>query len=371
MLRRLFLSLVAAAWLTGCGLPALGGAMAESTPTVAPTMLPLPTGTPTPAAVDDTAEPPAMVEPPAATLTVDGQTQVAGLGTYCWTSGETGAGLGLCVDKMGVPTPRDPIQVNAVPFTAHFTFPLAEAPTSVSLTLIPVSAEVELTVEGTPDWRWWQFGEGQAVDVPLGVETDVELSPKPGLYALAVFTAWEGAGDVVYGFLVQVGEPETGGVAFTLPDACQPRDNLSPYVDPGGRYCLLFPPSFRIGDVTLNRANFYGPPLDLSPEPVLAVLSVSAAGPAVGRTLAQVVDSYVAVNGQGLPITRSPLSLAGEPAELVEGLPGRTPHWQIFLLHAGRVYQVSVFPKGDDFAQATPDVDAVWNAVSALLTFFE
>jgi len=34
----------------------------------------------------------------------------------------------------------------------------------------------------------------------------VELSPQPGLYALAVFTAWDGRGDVVYGFLVQVGE---------------------------------------------------------------------------------------------------------------------------------------------------------------------
>lgn len=156
---------------------------------------------------------------------------MVGLGTYCWNSGADSAGIvrGLCVNKLGVPTPRDPLQVNAVPFTAHFSFPLEDPPTGASLTLIPVRAEGELTVQGTPACRWWQFGEGETVELPLGVETEVELSPQPGLVA----------------------------------------------------------------------------------------------------------------------------------------------HWQIFLIHAGTVYQVSVFPKGDDFAQAAPDVNAVWNAVSASLTFFE
>jgi len=68
---------------------------------------------------------------------------------------------------------------------------------------------------------------------------------------------------------------------------------------------------------------------------------------------------------------RSALTQAGEPAELVEGLPGRTRNWQYFLIYAGSTHQVWVFLKGDYFAQAAPDVDAVWNAASASLTFLE
>ena len=44
----------------------------------------------------------------------NGQTQVSGIGTYCWNDGAPGAGLGVCVDKMGVPTPLEPIRVDAL-----------------------------------------------------------------------------------------------------------------------------------------------------------------------------------------------------------------------------------------------------------------
>ena len=375
MLRRLLLLTVAAAWLAACA----GAPQQAATSTPAPdnpsaqTAMPIVTATPTPAAVDETQAPPAMVEPPPATVTINGATQVSGIGTYCWSADADSGGVGVCVDKMGVPTARDPIQVAAVPFIATLTFPLETAPSSVSLTLIPVSADQEMTVDGTPDWRWWPFGEGQTYEVTAGVTSEVELAPGPGLYALTAFTFFEGRGDVVYGFLIQVGEPEqTGGgegMAFTLPASCLPREGLSPYVDPGGRYCLLFPAHFRIGDVTLDRANFYGPPLDQSIEPVFAALTVSVNGLSGDLSLAQVVDEYVAGAGAGLPVTRSPLTIGGVPAEMVEGLPGRTPNSQIFFLHGGLVYQLSVFPLGADFAQAAPDIDAVWGAVSASFTF--
>lgn len=376
MLRRILPLIVAAAWLAACaGLPG-GVPLQAGTPTNAPVgtatpLVPDATGTPTPSAIDDTAMPPEMVEPPPATLTINGQTQVSGIGTYCWNTGEAGAGLGMCVDKMGVPTPLEPIQVDAGPFAAEFTFPLEDAPSSVLLTLIPVSADSEMPADSPPDWRWWPFGEGQSVEVTPAVTTQVELDPAPGLYAVTAFTFFEGRGDVVYGFLVQVGDggEPTGNAAFTLPASCQPHDTLSPYVDPGGRYCLLFPAHFRIGDVTLDRAGFYGPPLDQSIEPVFASLVVSVNGEAGERTLAQVVDEYLAQNGAGLPVTRSEIVLSNETAALVEGLPGRSGNWQAFAVHNGLVYQLSLFPKDEAFPQAAPDVDAVWNAVSTSFTF--
>jgi hypothetical protein len=377
MLRKLLLLIAAGAWLAACAAPG-GVPQAVGTETQAPatnppndTAAPIATGTPTPSAVDETSEPPAIIEPPPATLTINGQTQVSGIGTFCWNNGEAGAGLGVCVDKMGVPTPREPIAVEAGPFTAQFTFPLEQPPSSVSLTLIPVSAGDEMTVGGTPDWRWWPFAGGQSVELTPGVTTEVELSPEPGLYALTAFTFFEGRGDVVYGFLVQVGPgSETGGgAAFVLPASCQPHDNLSPYLDPGGRYCLLFPSYFRIGDVTMDRAVLYGPPLDPSLEPVMASLGVSVVGPAGGRSLQAVVDAYVAENALGQAVTRSEIVLSNEPAIVVEGLPGRTGHWQALAVHGDTVYQLSLAPKDEQFPQAAGDVEAVWGAVSASFTF--
>lgn len=377
MLRRMLFLLVAGAVLAACSLAPGGVPQQASTATNADasTASPLPdlTSTPTPAAMDETLEPPSIVEPPPATLAINGQPQASGIGTFCWNSGEEGAGLGMCVDKLGVPTPRDPLQVEPGPFTAQLSFAPDLVPTGISLTAIPVSPEDEMTVEGTPQWRWWPFGEGQSMELPAANPTEVTLTLEPGLYALTAFTFIEGRGDVVYGFLVQVGDavPTTGGVAFTLPETCRPSEGLSPYVDPGGRYCLLYPTYFRIADVTMDRAGFIGPALDDSIEPVFAALGVSVNGPAGERTLAQVVDEYVAANSGGLPTTRTPLTIGGEPAEMVEGLPGRTPHSQIFFIHAGTVYQLSVFPLGPDFANAAPDIDAVWNAVRESFTFFE
>jgi hypothetical protein len=377
MLRRIALLWIVGAVLAACSLAPGGVPQQVATVEPAGTNSESPntgaTGTPTPAAVDETGEPPASVEPPPATLTINGQSQESGIGTYCWNSGTEGNGPGMCADKIGVPTPRDPIQVEAAPFTAQFTFAPDIVPTGVSLTAIPVSPDDEMTVEGTPEWRWWPFGEGQTFELPAASVTQAELTLEPGLYALTAFTFFEGRGDVVYGFLVQVGgaAPTPAGVAFTLPATCQPREGLSPYVDPGGRYCLLFPSYFRVGDVSMDRAGFLGPALDNSIEPVFAALGVAVTGPAGERTLAQVVDEYVAANSGGLPTTRTPLTIGGEPAEMVEGLPGRTPHTQIFFVHAGTVYQFSVFPLGADYAQAAADIDAVWNAVRESFTFFQ
>lgn len=39
-------------------------------------------------------------------------------------------------------------------------------------------------------------------------ESDINLSLEPGLYVLSVFLEWKEQGDVLYGFLVQVYDPE-------------------------------------------------------------------------------------------------------------------------------------------------------------------
>jgi hypothetical protein len=310
-----------------------------------------------------------MTEPPPASLLIGGQNQVAGIGSYCWnTSGDPAQGMGLCVDKMGILTPLDPLTVPAGPFTAQFQLPLDQPPSGVSLSVFPATGDPSV-FDGVQAWMP-NTDAGQQVELTLEFAPSVELDLPPGLHVFGLFVRWEGWGDVFYGFLVQVREGQGAGPAFSLPARCVPASPAqSPYVDPGGRYCLQFPAYFRIGDVTLDRANFYGPPLDQSIEPLFAALAIQVAGPAAGRDLGAVVDSFVAENSLGQPVTRRSLVLGGEPAEVVEGVPGRGLSWQAFVIHDDLVFHLSLFPKDPAFPQTEPDAQAIWQAVEASFTF--
>jgi hypothetical protein len=351
---------------TATAVPPTGTAVLPATaqPTQQPPTAAAPSPTPSAAVAPETPTTTGVVRPPPATLAIGEQTQAAGIGSYCWNM-QAG---GLCADMLGIITPLEALVVAEGAFTAQFNLPLAEAPSALSLNVLPATGEPTIFEGG----QAWLPEQGGTFELQLEAAPAIELNLAPGLYVLALFTAWEGTGDVVYGFLVQVGEggPSSGGPAFVLPASCLPSSpDLSPYVDPGGRYCVQFPAAFRIGDVTLDRVNFYGPPLDPSIEPVFASLSIAVEGPAAGRSLAQVVDEYVMANAQGVTVMRRPVTLGGEPAELVEGLPGRTLSWQVFVVRADTVYHFSLAPVDPALPQAQPDVDAAWQAAQASFTF--
>jgi hypothetical protein len=145
-------------------------------------------------------EPDVGVEPPPATLRTDGREQVAGIGTYCWpTEGEAAA---LCVDKIGVPTPQEPLEVQS-PLVLGLTLPLEGDPDVLSLSVAQVSEgdELDASADG---WRWWAYTPGEEYATSLEQQQDVELTLEPGLYVLRVFVQWQDVGDVAYGFLLNV-----------------------------------------------------------------------------------------------------------------------------------------------------------------------
>ncbi len=97
------------------------------------------------------------------------------------------------------------------PFTAHLTLPLQESPEELRFSATRVTDDDELK-EAVNDVRAWRF-EGNHGDWNklLSVrESDMNISLEPGLYVLNVFVKWEEKGDVFYGFLVQVDDPEAG-----------------------------------------------------------------------------------------------------------------------------------------------------------------
>jgi hypothetical protein len=140
------------------------------------------------------------VKPPPAVLVVDGQEQISGLGSYCWSDPEEG--VALCADMLGIITPENPMDVPAS-FTALFHLSPEEEPGELVLRAIPVSAEDEILPSGE-DWRAWPGAPGDLYTLPLERAPEIELNLAPGMYVLNLFARWEDWGDVSYGFLVKV-----------------------------------------------------------------------------------------------------------------------------------------------------------------------
>lgn len=155
---------------------------------------------------------------------------------------------------------------------------------------------------------------------------------------------------------------------LTVPSQCLPEQGERfPYVNHTAGYCLQYPSSFDIADVfpegapnVENILGIYGPAHDASLEPLRAGMNVVVVGPADGRTLQQVVDEAVASAGPDAEITTLPAELDGEPAMILEGMPGRTENRQLLTIHEERVFQLTVYPTGDDFPEVADEVELVW-----------
>lgn len=116
----------------------------------------------TPALAAPTASPTlGPVEPPVATLEINGQTQTAGIGSYCWSGSQ---GRQTCADTAGVPTAHDPL-VTDTPFVGHFHLPLTDPPESLYVTVMTVVPYNDLT-GGAGETRLWQITSGWSGELP-------------------------------------------------------------------------------------------------------------------------------------------------------------------------------------------------------------
>jgi hypothetical protein len=145
---------------------------------------------------------PGDIRPPAAVILVNGVSQAAGIGTYCWR--DDTQGLALCLDAIGIATQPEPLLVSGT-FTAQFSLPVEGAPSDLRLNIRQATPELEMEEENWQGLRWWAYSEGGEVHaLPLEQEPSLELSLAPGLYVLDLFASWQSLGDASYGFLLQV-----------------------------------------------------------------------------------------------------------------------------------------------------------------------
>jgi len=153
--------------------------------------------------------------PPGASLTVDGQTQPAGIGSYCWSNLVGSNTQTECRNVPGLFTSSEPLVVSdSASFTGHFHLDAPAPPDSVSLSVAPITPGDEIPTTDTTR-RLWHFGNGWGGGLSNESEIDypfqqAEFVQGDGLYLAELDTLWRSSGSVEYGFLIQVGSGSSG-----------------------------------------------------------------------------------------------------------------------------------------------------------------
>ena len=152
---------------------------------------------PTAISIEDTKE------PPLATLEINGKSQDARVGSYCWsTKDELDEPVEACQDSVGVPTVFAPL-VASSPVTAQLHFAMKEPPDQISASVFVASKAYEFEVP-VGDLHIWSYKEGTLVTLQPRSNQELTLELDPGLYVFNVFCVWENKGESSYGFFIEV-----------------------------------------------------------------------------------------------------------------------------------------------------------------------
>lgn len=130
-------------------------------------------------------------------------------------------------------------------------------------------------------------------------------------------------------------------------------------------FCVLVPQEFSIARPDDHEiAAFSGTPQGGTAP--LAYIIVSDAG---GKTAAEIAAPAIAeAKGLGLTVTQTDITLSGEPAVVVDGLPGQDVTRTIFVVHNGTEYAISFTP-ADPKLEAYPSVQKLYDAVIGSFAF--
>jgi len=158
---------------------------------------------------------PLHAPPPGATLTADGQTQAAGIGTYCWMNNAGNTSTSTCAEQVGVPTAREPLVIlDPTSFTGSFHLDDPTPPDSLILSVMPVTPASEISSVDAAH-RLWRTGSGWGAGLPLKSDIDYPFQVAGfangnGLYLAELNARWKNGGSVTYGFLMQIGAGNSG-----------------------------------------------------------------------------------------------------------------------------------------------------------------
>ncbi len=143
------------------------------------------------------------------------------------------------------------------------------------------------------------------------------------------------------------------------------------YVNRQFGYCFLYSEGFTVKVDNPLAPVIVGPALEESPDPLFVSLAVSTRPVPEGADLEGLVSGFLGQNNISqlpTPVQRTPGSLGGEPAEVLDGVPGLLSARVVMALHGPMLYQLYFHPTGVETAAA--DLEGLFQQVLDTFTFF-
>jgi len=132
--------------------------------------------------------------PPKAVIESNGHEYAGAIGSYCWA--------GLCADTVGTPTSQEVIRVSR-PAIVEVRLPINVDPTGLGANIQRVTDQDTLPTSAS-EYRWWNVSGGTTIaSLPVRRQS-LDLSVESGTYVLSIVASWNGRGDCLYGFLIEV-----------------------------------------------------------------------------------------------------------------------------------------------------------------------
>lgn len=162
-------------------------------------------------------------------------------------------------------------------------------------------------------------------------------------------------------------------------DPAGPVEGRELYIDEEAGYCFQYPAEYELEAYDPSQPGYLGQVAGLTLERPLytAGLTVDARHIAEGSALEEQVSGYVNQFSDPSVIQRNPpqlvfgqgLTLGGEPAEALEGVPGPDGSRDIFALHDDKLFHLVFTPSFENNPQAANDVEQLYLVVMSSFNF--
>jgi hypothetical protein len=153
-----------------------------------------------------------------------------------------------------------------------------------------------------------------------------------------------------------------GPVVYGAPPECT-QPGTSTVFSPEDGYCFVYPVRFHRTDDHFGPLAIYGPAYGAGPEPLLSVLGVVIAPLGEGQTLGTTTEAFLAMFPDEPAPSRQDLTVAGEPAVLLEPVPGRLPMRVVSFVHNRRIFHLEFQPAPAAGDQTAADVEDLYQTV--------
>ena len=160
----------------------------------------------------------------------------------------------------------------------------------------------------------------------------------------------------------------SGPVEINGPEACM-ISGTSLIYSPEDGYCFAYPVRFHRNDEN-GPIGIYDPAHGPGPEPLYAALTVSISTLPGGQTLESALDAFLAQLGNlPMPQSHQTMTIASEPAVVLEVIPGMLGSRDVFIAHRGKLFHLTFWPAPSVVSETASDVEDLYQTVVSSFTF--